>query len=428
MGIVRYSPVAYLPAIQNPKAHAPGVQAAQPQLSPSARAAEFEAFGYQGYQGSQFANSQFTPHQPGGSPYGFPLMGAQAPAAPPRPDWKPIPHINQFDPKGKDASYRNGAFNCAPAVVAMVARGWGKAGTMNDAQLIRNLGHGIVDKNGTTARGVGRMLGRVGVPMAGKALAGRYEDAAVKEHLAKGHQLIAQVRSFDPDSKSRSAHYVLVRGQTHDGNYIVSDPLAKKPYVVTPQQLRNAVNYAPPDGGMLIPVGRPGGDRTPQQAAPTAPMTLEQARQEAWLAQFRPPPPPQPPKPASKVEKNAFCAPKDVFEGENLEFQEHTGKGSSSMAVNEKRNKVSVGVTFRGNKQGELVTKQLTPKHLTPEAYAAKLLTLKAKGDPKADRKLELLESSTFPKDQAVLRIIRSRDLSDGGIGSRTRGTAYGGE
>jgi hypothetical protein len=261
--------------------------------------------------------------------------------------------------------------------------------------------------------------------MAGKALAGHYEDAAVKEHLSKGHMLIAQVRSFDTDNKHRSAHYVLVRGQTHDGNYIVSDPMAKKPYVVTPQQLRNAVNYAPPDGGMLIPVGRPGGDRTPQQAAPTGPMTLEQARQEAWLAQFRPPPPPQP---ATKAAKNAFCATEDMFEGQNLEFQGHTGSGSKAMALNEKRNKVSVGVTFRGNKHGEVVTKQVTPKHLTAEEYANRLLALKVKKDPKADRKLELLESSTFPKDQAVLRLIRSRDLSDGGIGSRTRGTAYGGE
>jgi hypothetical protein len=417
MSIVRYhNPFAQQPAVQARGPQLPAAQARAPQL-PTAQAARPQVFGY---QAPQYANSQFM---------GSPVMGPQAPAAPPRPDWKPIPHINQFRPKGKDEHYRNGAFNCAPAVVAMVARGWGKAAKMNDAQLIRNLGHGIVDRNGTTARGVGKMLGRADIPLAGKALGGRYDDAAVRDHLSKGHKLIAQVRSFDPDSKARSAHYVLVRGQTHDGNYIVSDPLAKKPYVVTPKQLRDAVNEAPPDGGLLIPVGRPGGDRTAQQAAPTGPMTLHQAMQEAWLARHPPPPPPpEPKKPATKANKDAFCAPKDIFEGENLEFHEHGGKGSTSMAANEKRNKVSVGVTFKGNKQAHEVKKQLTPKHLTAEQYAQKLLALKETDSAKADKKLELLESSTFARDKEVLSIIKSKDLADGGKGSRTRGTAFGGE
>jgi hypothetical protein len=354
-----------------------------------------------------------------------PVMGPQAPG-PQRPDWKAIPHINQMAPRGKDSHYTNGAFNCAPAVVAMVARGWGHASHMNDAQLVRNLGHGIVDQNGTSVRGVGQMLERVNVPMAGPILGGRYDDAAVKEHLAKGNKLIAQVRSTDPDAKQGSAHYVLVRGQTRNGNYVISDPLAKGPYVVTPEQLKKAVNRAPPDGGVLIPVGRPGGSREPQ-APVMGPMTLEAAMQAALQAQ-QPPQPPPPEEPAAKANKRAFRASKDVFEGQDLEFKGHHGKGSADMRKNEERNHFGMNVTFKRRAGGRGVERQLTPKHLTAEEYATRLLAHKARGSTTVDKRLERLESSTFPKDQEVLRFIKNADLADKGIGSRTRGTAFGGE
>jgi hypothetical protein len=179
-----------------------------------------------------------------------------------------LPHINQFRPKGAAAAhYVNGPYNCAPAVVAMVARGWGKEGQLSDAQLINTLGKGLVTSQGTTPEGVAQMLGRVGVPLAGEALAGQYSDAALQQHLQQGNTLIAQVGVHDRATGQDSAHYVLIQKATADGNYVVSDPMANKPYVISPKQLREAVGRAPPDGGLLLPVSGPGS--TP--AAPPAP-------------------------------------------------------------------------------------------------------------------------------------------------------------
>jgi hypothetical protein len=164
----------------------------------------------------------------------------------------------------------NGAYNCAPAVVAMLARGHGKLGDLNDAQLIQRLGQDIVTQKGTDPQGVARMLERADVPLAGDALAANYSDADVKQHLNQGHMLIAQVRTTDRHARDQgSAHYVLIQGMTQRGNYIVSDPLANKTYVASPEQLKNAVLKAPPDGGMLIPVASPAEAKA--LAAPTAP-------------------------------------------------------------------------------------------------------------------------------------------------------------
>jgi len=184
--------------------------------------------------------------------------------------WQPIPHINQLHPRGADQKYVNGAYNCAPTVVAMLARGHGKMGDLNDAALVQALGQDIVTQKGTDAQGVTRMLERADVPLAGDALAANYNDADVKQHLNQGHMLIAQVRTTDRHARDQgSAHYVLIQGMTQRGNYIVSDPLANKTYVASPEQLKNAVLKAPPDGGMLIPVASPAEAKA--LAAPTAP-------------------------------------------------------------------------------------------------------------------------------------------------------------
>jgi len=199
----------------------------------------------------------------------------QAPAAALRPSavaqgWRPIAHINQLHPRGADQNYVNGAYNCAPTVVAMLARGHGKLGDLNDAQLIQQLGQDIVTQKGTDPQGVARMLERADVPLAGDALAANYTDADVKQHLNQGHMLIAQVRTMDRDAREKgSAHYVLIQGMTARGNYIVSDPLDHKTYVASPEQLKNAVLKCPPDGGMLIPVASPAEAKA--LAAPTAP-------------------------------------------------------------------------------------------------------------------------------------------------------------
>ncbi|WP_224240822.1 C39 family peptidase [Hyalangium gracile] len=180
-------------------------------------------------------------------------LGAEAAAK----GWKPIPQVNQLHPRGADKDYVNGAYNCAPAVVAMVARGHGSMGDLTDAQLISQLGHDIVTRNGTDPEGVTKMLERVNVPLAGDALGANYSDAELKQHLNQGHMVIAQVRTRDPRARQDSAHYVLIQGMTRNGDYIISDPLHNRPYAVSPKQLQEAVLRAPPDGGMLIPVASP---------------------------------------------------------------------------------------------------------------------------------------------------------------------------
>ncbi|NMO16198.1 hypothetical protein HG543_15260 [Pyxidicoccus fallax] len=182
--------------------------------------------------------------------------------------WQPMGHVSQTHPKGRNAQYVNAAFNCGPSVVAMLARGHGKLAKLSDAQLINRLGRGVVTEQGSTPRGIAKMLEKANVPIAGPALGGPYDNAAVKGELKKGRMLIAQVKVEDPKTKEKSSHYVLVRKMTADGNFVISDPLKKGTSIVTPQQLAKAVNGAPPDGGMLIPVSRPGGDLKPKEPAP----------------------------------------------------------------------------------------------------------------------------------------------------------------
>ncbi|HYH95466.1 C39 family peptidase [Hyalangium sp.] len=184
--------------------------------------------------------------------------------------WQPVPHINQVHPRGADQNYVNGAYNCAPTVVAMLARGHGAHSDLTDAQLISQLGQDIVTREGTDAQGVTQMLERAGVPLAGDALAANYSEADLKQHLNQGHMLIAQVRTTDRSARGQdSAHYVLIQGMTPRGNYIVSDPLSNRTYVASPKQLKEAVLKAPPDGGMLIPVASPAEAKA--LAAATAP-------------------------------------------------------------------------------------------------------------------------------------------------------------
>lgn len=184
--------------------------------------------------------------------------------------WGPMGHISQTAPRGRDASYVNAPYNCAGSVVAMLARGHGNHSKLTDAQLINRLGRGLVTREGTTPQGVAQMLQRAGVPFDNNALGGSFSTQRVKEQLAKGRMLIAQVRVTDPQTKQASSHYVLVRKMTAKGDFVISDPLKKGTTVVSRQQLAKAVNGAPPDGGLLIPVKRPGGD-LPLKAPPPPP-------------------------------------------------------------------------------------------------------------------------------------------------------------
>jgi hypothetical protein len=69
-------------------------------------------------------------------------------------------HINQLQPKGADENYKNALFNCGPAVVAMLARDHGKMKDLNDAELISQLGSGLVTDKGATPEGLAQMMER----------------------------------------------------------------------------------------------------------------------------------------------------------------------------------------------------------------------------------------------------------------------------
>ncbi|MDC0713948.1 C39 family peptidase [Stigmatella sp. ncwal1] len=390
-----------------------------------------------------------------------------------------LPHINQLRPKGANSNYVNGPYNCAPAVVAMVARSWGKQGHLNDAQLINNLGQGLVTSQGTTPEGVAQMLGRVGVPLAGEALAGKYSDAALKQHLQQGNSLIAQVGVNDPATGQDSAHYVLIQKGTADGNYVVSDPMANKPYVITPKQLREAVGRAPPDGGLLIPVGGPGnasaaatatalastpslpaGPRAtfapsravsdafetsrPSLLAPSASEGaagatvipsragaefLLQGLNTATLASttgafaaspqtttFAPVEPLAAPVPAP------FSVPDNALEGIDTSFHE-TPEAVQDLPLStaEQHNLAALDISYGSQSVAAApVSEQITSQEQNVEEISRDLLARKEQKDPEVNTLLAQLESSGFAKDQQVLDRIKSEDLKDPGIGKKT--------
>jgi hypothetical protein len=369
---------------------------------------------------------------------------AQAPG----PGWKPIGHINQLRPKGAaECGYVNGAYNCAPATVAMVARGWGRMSNLTDAQLVSGLARDIVTREGTTPDGVAKMLARVNVPIAGKSLAGRFDDAGVKQRLRQGNMLIAQVGLVDAKTKQVSPHYVLVRKLTPEGNYLVSDPMSRKPYEVTPELLRKAVHRAPPDGGVLIPIGRPGGDLKPPASAapPPAERPMPLPRQEdgavrdgfssAGARDSRPSSPLPTPAPSSPAPRGqplpdmaAFSATEDVFTGLDTRFQEQANTyGINVMRHNEGRIHQAVRLSYLGvNSKVEAPERPVTPGDLEPQDLARRLARLKSQRDPRADLLLQQLERSPFQQDRDALNLYRALERKQPGIGKKTNIESFG--
>jgi hypothetical protein len=366
--------------------------------------------------------------------------------------WKPIPQINQIHPEGADKDYVNGAYNCAPAVVAMVARGYGKQGDLSDADLIEQLGQDIVTRDGTDADGVARMLARADVPPAGAALGANYKDSELKQHLNQGHMVIAQVRTSDPKGDQDSAHYVLIQGMTKDGNYIVSDPLFDKPYVATAKQLKDAVLKAPPDGGMLIPVSSPAEARKQAKAlAPLAPASdgkgpgtmppsatggsiAPKAAQPLASAAQATAPAPSPAKAAAvpvdsfeAPNPKAFTATDDLFVGTDTRYKEPTRKTSNAvMESNEKKNQFQIDVRYgEGGGPRADQTEPVTPDQKDEDEFAQELRQRKASGDMGAYDTLDQLETSSSDKDRRVLEKVKQADKKDPGIGSKTQGDAF---
>ncbi|MFL5349658.1 MAG: C39 family peptidase [Hyalangium sp.] len=357
--------------------------------------------------------------------------------------WKPIPQINQLHPQGADQDYVNGAYNCAPAVVAMLARGYGRQSGLSDADLIEQLGDDIVTKDGTDADGVARMLARADVPPAGEALGANYKDSQLKQHLNQGHMVIAQVRTSDPKGDQDSAHYVLVQGMTKDGNYIISDPLANKPYVATAQQLKEAVLKAPPDGGMLIPVASPAEAR--KMAKPTATATpvaegkgpaaapTAVGGTRAPMAALAPAPAASPAKavavPVDSFEApdpKAFTVSDDVFEGVDTRYKEAPKKTNAVMQDNEKKNQFQLDVRYgEGGAPRADQTTPVTSDDKDADQFAQEIRQRKASGDMSAYDTLDKLEQSSSGKDRQVLEKVKEADKKDPGIGKKTLGDAF---
>lgn len=280
--------------------------------------------------------------------------------------WDNIPQINQLHPNGAGRGY-DGSKDCAPAVVAMLARAMGGGGNLSDAALIKQLGQGLVGADGTKPEDMPQMLERAGLPISGQALAGRYDDQDVARHLQEGHTLIAQVEARD--GGATSSHYVAVQGMTPQGNYIVSDPLAEKPYELTPEQLRTQIRRAPPDGGMLIPVGTP-----PEGRA-------------------------------------AVPGSSDSFEAAN---------GS---AIN---NQLNIKYGDREPRRGRNAKDaDIAPDRFSVKQFVRRLLQMKENNPVKAETLLGQLEVSRDRKDQGVLRRVENADMRQPGIGKKTTGEGF---
>jgi hypothetical protein len=285
------------------------------------------------------------------------------------PGWDNIPQINQLHPDGAGRGY-DGSKDCAPAVVAMLARAMGTGGNTTDAALIKQLGQGLVGPDGTKPQDMPQMLERAGLPITGKALAGRYSDADVAQHLQQGHTLIAQVEARDSRGTT-SSHYVAVQGMTAEGNYIVSDPLAEAPYELSPQQLRSRIRGAPPDGGMLIPVGAPPGG--PGGAA--------------------------------------FPGASDTFQAANAKPIHNT----LDIKYGDREP--------RGGKAGKKA--DVAPQRLNANQYSRRVMQMKQNNPEQAEQVLGKLEVSRDRKDKAVLRRVEAADVRQPGIGKKTTGEGF---
>jgi len=377
------------------------------------------------------------------------IASQRAESSDPKARQREIHHINQFRPDGADKNYANGPFNCGPAVVAMAARGLGKLDHLNDAQLVQQLGQGVVTAEGTSPEGIAQMMARANVPLGGEALGAGYTDADVKNHLRQGNKLIAQVRSSNPKSQQDSAHYVLVEGMTRNGNYVISDPLANGPYVVTPKQLKEAVLKAPPDGGMLIPVANA------EQAAAAAPADEADEATEAVSSNptlaaaqgvdtFEGAAPTGGGKGAAPTAAPLIIAPAQAkglaaaptpraftaeipLEGISAKFEQTSDKPSDKQMVrNEQRNKFDLDVRYGSRESfGDKLKEAITSTVEDLGDFIKNLFQLKSRGDQKAYETLSQLESSSFEKDQQALKQIVQSDKKDPGIGVKTLGDSF---
>ncbi|QSQ28130.1 hypothetical protein JY651_16385 [Pyxidicoccus parkwayensis] len=322
-------------------------------------------------------------------------------------DWLNIPHINQLRPEGANEGYVNGASFCGPAVVAMLARGANRNGGLSDARLIQELSAGLVSRNGTSPQDLTKMLARVNLPLGGPALSSSYTDAQLQQHLRQGDKLIAQVESVDPKTGKQSAHYILIRGMTPEGNYRISDPLARTQQEISPQKLHGLVRRAPPDGGVLIPVAPPGNVSKPSGGAGT----LRQASLDA---------------PGRRDGPMGIMARREARHDYELGIDYGGQKGGSTavMAGGNARYELGSGINSFGHDgmRPGYYSQPVAPHRMSAADFANRLLWLKRKGDHKALDVLEALQASPFPRDRRVFDHVMRAELRQPGIGKKILG------
>ncbi|WP_257453300.1 C39 family peptidase [Archangium lipolyticum] len=194
---------------------------------------------------------------------GSPLSGASgASGAAPVSDGqhvvgRDVPYINQLSPTGADGSYTNGAMNCGPASMAMLAREMGYGAGMTDAQLINHLGQigGTNSSEGTNVNGIVAMANAMGK----NAQINQGTNVSwMADQLRQGKQVVAlgDFHAMPPhqDEGRTSGHFVTVTGMDANGNFLVRDPADPNVRAVSPEQMAHFLG-SHPAGGHQVAIG-----------------------------------------------------------------------------------------------------------------------------------------------------------------------------
>ncbi len=167
-----------------------------------------------------------------------------------------VPYINQISPTGADGNYTNGAMNCGPTAMAMIARSMGFGEGMTDAQLINYLGQmGGTTGAGTTTNGIAAMAQAMGK----NAEIHQGTDVSwMADQLRQGKQIVAlgDYHAMPPhqDESRTSGHFVTVTGMDANGNFLVRDPADPNVRAVTPEQMAHFLG-SHQAGGHQIAIG-----------------------------------------------------------------------------------------------------------------------------------------------------------------------------
>jgi hypothetical protein len=186
--------------------------------------------------------------------------GGPAPAPPAPVDAPPVgraPYINQYQPAGAEQGYTNGAANCGPASMAMIARAVGYRPDLTDAALINHLGAiGGTTAAGTAVANLAPMAEAMGLSTQTR---GPGADVGwIQAQLEAGKMVVANGDYYEMaphrDSNLTGGHYVLVTGMTPEGNFQVQDPADAAVSTVSPAEMERFI-ASNPNGGYQVAVG-----------------------------------------------------------------------------------------------------------------------------------------------------------------------------